>query len=124
MLTFDSNKITPSIGGSLHATKKLRLDLVYAHVFAFAVDVAPQNAKISSSRPCSRTPSSSPDTVNGGHYSGAADIIGLGFTYQFSAPDSDFVNSGEASAAPPAAPPASAPKPDADKPAEPAPEPG
>ncbi|HEY4117605.1 MAG TPA: outer membrane protein transport protein [Byssovorax sp.] len=123
-LTFDSNKITPSLGVSMHATKKLRLDLVYAHVFAFDVDVAPQDAKIPVVVPVLANPSSSPDTVNGGHYSGAADIIGLGFTYQFEPPAPEFVNSGEASATPPAAPPASAPKPDADKPAEPAPEPG
>ncbi len=82
VLTIDQNKVTTAIGGSLH-WRKLRLDLVYAHVFGFDVNVDPASAKISLISPVQANPPKSPDYINGGSYSARADVVGAGLAYTF-----------------------------------------
>jgi long-chain fatty acid transport protein len=82
VLTIDQNKITGAIGGSLY-WRKLRFDLVYAHVFGISADVDPNQAKISLVSPVQANPPKNPDFINGGHYAARADVLGLGLAYTF-----------------------------------------
>ncbi len=82
MLTIDQNKVTAALGASVHCSK-LRLDLVYAHVFGFDVDVDPNSAKIAQVSPVQANPRKNPDYINGGMYSARADVLGLGLAYTF-----------------------------------------
>jgi long-chain fatty acid transport protein len=91
VLTIDSNKVTPSIGASIHI-KKFRFDAVYAHVFAFDVEVDPKDAKIQQTVPVMANPSRHPDIINGGSYSARAEILGLGVNYQFDPAPADFTS--------------------------------
>jgi long-chain fatty acid transport protein len=92
VLTIDSNKVTTSLGLSLHIRKKWRFDTVYAHVFAFDVDVDPREANIAQVVPTRARPSRNPDFVNGGQYSARADVVGLGLAYTFDAAPAEFMN--------------------------------
>lgn len=82
VLTIDQNKLTAAIGGSVY-WRKLRVDLTYAHVFGFNVNVDPKDAKISLISPVDANPPKSPSYINGGNYSARADVIGLGVAYTF-----------------------------------------
>jgi long-chain fatty acid transport protein len=82
VLTIDSNKLTPSIGGSLHLGN-VRLDLVVAHSIMFSQDVDPKEAKIAQVSPVVANPAPKPDIINGGNYSASATVIGLGAAYTF-----------------------------------------
>lgn len=88
VLTIDQAKVTGAVGGSLH-WNKLRLDIVYAHVFGLSNDVAPHDpnnpssAQISLISPVQANPPKNPDYINSGHYDARADIIGLGLAYTF-----------------------------------------
>jgi len=82
VLTIDQNKVTAAIGASVHINK-VRLDIVYAHVFGFDVNVDPGTAKISQVSPVQANPPKNPDYINGGMYSARADVLGLGLAYTF-----------------------------------------
>jgi long-chain fatty acid transport protein len=81
-LTIDSDKYTVSIGGGLFIGKHLRLDAVYAHVFMSDVNVSPAQAAVPRVNPVQGNPTATA-SVNGGHYSAAADAIGVGMQYAF-----------------------------------------
>jgi long-chain fatty acid transport protein len=83
VLTVDMNKVTTSIGGSIHIGKRWRFDAVYAHVFASNVTVTPQEAADPRINPVQGNPTSSPNAVNGGTYSASADVLGVGLNYKF-----------------------------------------
>ncbi len=83
VLTVDMNKVTASIGGSIHIGKRWRFDAVYAHVFASSVTVTPQEAAENRINPVQGNPVSSPTAVNGGTYSATADVLGVGLNYKF-----------------------------------------
>ncbi len=82
VLTLDANKVTASVGASVHIGK-WRLDAVYAHVFGLGVTVDPKDAKITQESPVIANPSKTPSYVNGGIYGMRADIVGLGLAYTF-----------------------------------------
>jgi long-chain fatty acid transport protein len=81
-LTTDLNHITLGLGGSIHASKQLRLDAMYAHLFGFATDVDPRTAQVSAVNPLKGNPVT-PVPINAGHYESHANIIGLGAAYTF-----------------------------------------
>jgi long-chain fatty acid transport protein len=99
VLTFDSDKVSASVGLSLHVGK-VRFDAVYAHIFLFDRFVDPATAKIAQVSPVVANPSKNPDYINGGFYSARADIVGLGITYQYGEAPKDFAASTPPSAAP------------------------
>lgn len=81
LLTIDMDKITLSVGGSLHIGEHWRLDAVYAHLFASSVNVSPDEAKIPRVNPIA---GNAPlEAVNGGRYSASADLVGVGARYTF-----------------------------------------
>lgn len=85
-LTIDGDKFTFA-GGIGLTIGRTRLDATFAYVFMPDVDVSPNDALIPTVNPVSGnaapgTPVPS-GTVNGGHYSAGAPIIGLGFQYAF-----------------------------------------
>jgi long-chain fatty acid transport protein len=81
-LTLDLNKVTASIGGSLHVGKHWRLDAVYAHVFTGDATVDPAEAAVPRVNPVKGNPTAG-EAVNGGLYSARADVIGVGVNYRF-----------------------------------------
>lgn len=85
VLTIDQNKLTAALGGSVH-WKKLRVDLTYAHVFGFNVDVDPKDAKIALISPVQANEPKNPSFINGGKYSARANVIGIGMAYSFGGP--------------------------------------
>ena len=81
LLSLDMNKVTLSAGGSLHVGKHWRFDAMYAHLFAENVHVAPDEAQIPRINPLK---GNAPfEAVNGGDYSAAADLLGVGLNYKF-----------------------------------------
>ncbi|HEY8078125.1 MAG TPA: outer membrane protein transport protein, partial [Labilithrix sp.] len=81
LLTIDMNKTTLSFGGSVHVTDHWRFDLVYAHLFAQTVNVSPDDAQIPRVNPIPGNVDL--EKVNGGTYSAAADVFGVGAQYTF-----------------------------------------
>ncbi len=83
-LTVDSDKFTAAIGGSMWLMEhKLRLDVVYAHVFALDVTVDPATAAISRVSPVQGNAVKYQEAINGGSYSHRADVLGVGLEYRF-----------------------------------------
>jgi long-chain fatty acid transport protein len=79
--SLDFDKLTTSIGGSLHFGKHWRVDAVYAHVFARSETVSPDEAAIPRVNPLK---GNAPfEGVNGGTYSANADLLGVGVNYVF-----------------------------------------
>jgi long-chain fatty acid transport protein len=84
--SLDFEKWIASVGGSLYIGKQLRLDAVWAHVFAKSVGVDPNpndpgGAQIPRINPL---PGNAPlEPVNGGYYAATADVIGVGLEYRF-----------------------------------------
>lgn len=79
--SLDFAKVTASLGAGLHVTPRLRLDLVYAHVFAASETVDPATAKLTRVNPIK---GNAPfEAVNGGTYAASADLFGLGAAYTF-----------------------------------------
>ena len=116
-LTVDMNKVTLAAGVGLHVSG-WRFDLTYAHIFGIDVDVDPETAQIPLLTPVEANPAPKPHSINGGTYGAEANVLGVGFTYQFDyeAPAAE----GEAPAGEPGTP---APK-AADDPGEVEPDPG
>lgn len=81
-LTVDMNKVTVAIGDSIRIGPHWRFDLTYAHVFAFDVDVPPDQAAIGRVNPVHGNPVPV-EAVNGGYYSAKADVLGVGLNYRF-----------------------------------------
>jgi long-chain fatty acid transport protein len=109
VLTIDAPKVTLGLGVGLHLGK-LRLDLLYAHVFAAQQLVDPHDAKIAQISPVVANPPAHPDYVNGGVYDARADVVGLGLAYTFDGPAPEMVP-GAAPATNAKAPAASGPEP-------------
>ena len=82
VLTIDQNKVTAALGASVHI-HKVRLDIVYAHVFGFDVNVDPGSARISLISPVQANLPKSPDYINGGSYWAWGYVLGLGVAYTF-----------------------------------------
>jgi long-chain fatty acid transport protein len=79
--SLDFNKWILSFGGSIYLGPHWRLDAVFAHVFVQSVYVDPNTAKIS---PINPLPGNAPaEAVNGGQYSVASNVVGLGVNYRF-----------------------------------------
>ena len=81
LLTIDMDKTVLSLGGGLHVGEHWRLDAMFAHLFASSVTVSADEARIPRVNPI---PGNAPlKAVNGGRYSVAADLIGVGANYKF-----------------------------------------
>lgn len=81
LLTVDMDKVTVSVGGSIHLAGRLRMDALYGHVFPSNVRVSPDEAKIPRVTPLD---GNAPlEAVNGGRYSASADLVGVGLQYTF-----------------------------------------
>lgn len=85
VLLVDSAKVTPSVGFGFEIGH-VRLDAVFAHLFAQSVTVAADQARLQQTLPLSANPPKYPDYVNGGVYKWSANVIGLGFAYTFGHP--------------------------------------
>lgn len=83
--TLDFDKLVVALGASIHATKRLRFDLVVAHVFTPEVTVHPLRARIAPVNPVSANPPALPHAINGGTYSASANVFGAGLRYVFGA---------------------------------------
>jgi len=81
-LTIDSNKVLLSFGGSVYLGKHWRLDGVISHVFASDVTVTPQEAAVPRVNPVKGNPVQGTG-INGGQYTSAADVLGVGMQYKF-----------------------------------------
>ncbi len=86
-LTIDGNKFTFA-GGVGITIDRTRIDATFAYVYMPEVDVPAGSALLPVINPVSGYPNppSSVGAVNGGHYSAAAPIIGIGFQYKFDKP--------------------------------------
>lgn len=82
VITIDATKLTTAAGLGVHFGK-LRLDLLYAHVFAFDVTVDPKNARITQVSPVQANEPKHPNYINGGTYSARANMLGFGLAYTF-----------------------------------------
>jgi long-chain fatty acid transport protein len=79
--SLDFDKVTTSLGGSIHVGARWRFDVVYAHLFASTVVVDPKEAQIPRINPLK---GNAPlEAVNGGTYSASADLIGVGLNYRY-----------------------------------------
>ncbi len=87
VLTVDLDKVQTSIGSSLYVGSKhnLRLDIVYAHTFAFSTEVDPHDAAIEKLPVVRANPPNADQAVkiNGGRYSAQADVIGVGLNWLY-----------------------------------------
>ena len=81
LASLDFNKLTLSLGGSLHVGEHWRFDGVYAHLFASSVYNDSATAQIPRINPIKGNAAF--ESVNGGHYFASADLIGLGLNYKF-----------------------------------------
>ncbi len=77
----DFEKVTLSLGGTLHMGKHWGFDIVYAHLFASTVYVDPATAKVPRINPLKGNAEFEP--VNGGKYEPTADLFGVGVRYKF-----------------------------------------
>jgi long-chain fatty acid transport protein len=81
-LTYDANKITVSLGGSLHFGEHWRMDAVGALVLLDSTTVDPNEAAIPRVNPVRGNPTNS-ESINGGTYSANAIVLGVGVNYKF-----------------------------------------
>lgn len=82
VLTMDSEKFVGSLGVSFRHNR-LRLDAVFAHMFASSVEVAPADARIYQTQPFRASPDAPKVAINGGRYDLSVDVFGLGMQYGF-----------------------------------------
>lgn len=81
VLTVDAPKLTLGLGGSV-AAGSWRFDVVFAHIFGWDVEVAPEDAKSPLLSPI-ESRLAELHAVNGGTYSARANVVGLGLRYSF-----------------------------------------
>jgi len=81
VLTLDSDKFLATFGASI-GRGRLRIDVVFAHVFASSVDVHPRAGQIFQVRPF-RAGDPPSYAVNGGLYEFAVNVFGIGMRYAF-----------------------------------------
>jgi long-chain fatty acid transport protein len=81
LLSLDFDKVVVSIGGSIYATPKLRLDAVFAHTFAMTTTVDPYEAQVGHINPFPGN--APPEPTNGGTYAASANLLGVGLNYRF-----------------------------------------
>ncbi len=77
----DFEKVTLSLGATIHVGKRWGFDAVYAHLFASSVYVDPATAKVPRINPLKGNAEFEP--VNGGKYEPTADLFGVGVRYKF-----------------------------------------
>lgn len=82
VLTYDANKVTAGLGGSIHAGEHWRMDAVAAMVFIGGTDLDPAKAKLPPVNPVKGNPTTT-ETVNGGEYHARALVLGVGAQYKF-----------------------------------------
>jgi long-subunit fatty acid transport protein len=82
VLTMDSAKFVGTLGASFRV-RRMRLDLVYAHMFASSVEVAPADARIYQTQPFRADPSAPRVAINAGRYDMSVDVVGMGMQYAF-----------------------------------------
>lgn len=87
VLTMDMNKVTLGMGGGLHIGKRWRFDGTLALLFPSAVDVSPDEAKLTKVNPVRANQPPGETTINGGRYEVSALLLGMGLRYQFGVPD-------------------------------------
>ena len=109
-LTTDAPKVTTSLGFGLHVGR-LRIDAVYAHVFAPVVEVDPREAQVSPVVPVAANPPPRRGRVNGGIYDASVNVVGLGFAYTIEAPSPKWMPKPEPEAGDEKAEPKPKPKP-------------
>lgn len=77
--SLDMDKTTATIGLGLHATRNIRIDVMYAKVFTSTLVVNPTEAAIPRVNPIN---GNAPfEAINGGTYSAKTDVFGLGIQY-------------------------------------------
>ncbi len=81
-LSTDADKVSPGIGFGMTFGGRLRIDAMFSHIFAFAPDVDPAEAKVPRINPASGYPTQT-EAINGGSYSFRANILGLGMEYKY-----------------------------------------
>jgi long-chain fatty acid transport protein len=81
-LTADLRRVTLGLGAGIRPHPQWRLDVMYAHVFAIEADVDPKTAAVPAVNPVQGNPTSV-ESINGGTYSNAGNIVGLGATVKF-----------------------------------------
>lgn len=86
VLTLDAPKVTAALGAGFHVGR-FRFDATFAHVFAFDVDVAPEEARVPQVSPVQANPPRNPNYINGGQYSSATNVVGLGLAYTIDKPE-------------------------------------
>jgi long-chain fatty acid transport protein len=77
----DFDKWTASLGGAIYVGKHWRFDGVWAHTFVGSVWVDPSTAQFPRINPISGNAKT--EYINGGTYSAAADLFGVGLNYLF-----------------------------------------
>ncbi len=79
--SLDFNKLMLSLGLGVEVTKRVRLDIAYAHLFLHGEHVSPAKARLTRINPLSGNAPN--EYVNGGRYSAHADVVSAGFLVQF-----------------------------------------
>jgi long-chain fatty acid transport protein len=90
VMTIDAPKVTLGLGLGLHLGK-LRLDVVYAHVFALQQTVDPSEAQVPQLSPVVANPPARQTAINAGVYDARADVLGIGLAYTFDGPAPELV---------------------------------
>ncbi len=80
--TVDMNKFTLALGAGVNVGR-WTLDFLYAHIFADAVTVEPNEAGLYPVNPVSANPAPARVPVNAGEYQASANVFGLGLVYHF-----------------------------------------
>jgi long-chain fatty acid transport protein len=81
-LTADLDRFTLAFGLGVRPHPQWRIDALYAHVFAFEAIADPRTAGVPPINPVRGNPTVT-TPINGGTYSAAGDIVGLGATVKF-----------------------------------------
>jgi long-chain fatty acid transport protein len=82
VLTMDSDKFVGSLGASFRRGR-LRMDLVFAHMFASSVEVSTANARLYATAPFRAGPGAPRYPINAGRYDLSVEVFGMGMQYSF-----------------------------------------